>query len=225
MKFAVTRHPEGQRWQGGEEEIKRLDAEGYLEFREGTPFLRYFEDEEGAEHDPFYCFMESDWSSTSEAGKGEVNELLGNDHGFDTVKPTRLMKTLMQSLTVPSGNDIVLDLFGGSGTTGHALMSQNATDNGNRRFIMVQLPEPLDPEDKNQKGAAAYCDKLGKPRNIAELTKERLRRAGKKVKEGSPDVCGRPRLPRVQARDQQHSGVGNRPREAGRNSRSIRRAP
>ena len=60
MRFEVRGYtpPEGQRWQGGEEEIKRLDVEGYVEFRDGTPFRRYFEDEEGAEHDPFYCFME-----------------------------------------------------------------------------------------------------------------------------------------------------------------------
>jgi adenine-specific DNA-methyltransferase len=185
MSFEIRDYtpPEGQRWQGGEEEIKRLDSEGYIEFREGTPFRRYFEEEEGAEHDPFYCFMDSDWSSTSEAGKFEVNALLGDDHGFDTVKPTRLLKTLLQSLTAPEDNDIVLDLFGGSGTTAHALWSQNASDNGHRRFIMVQLPEPLDSENKDQKSAANYCDKLNKPRTIAELTKERLRRAGKKIRE------------------------------------------
>jgi adenine-specific DNA-methyltransferase len=60
-------------------------------------------------------------------------------------------------------------------------MSQNAADGGNRRHILVQLPEPLDPENKDQKTAADFCDKLGKPRNIAELTKERLRRAGRKI--------------------------------------------
>jgi adenine-specific DNA-methyltransferase len=185
MSFEIAGYtpPEGQRWQGGEEEIKRLHSEDYLEFREGTPFRRYFEDEEGAEHDPFYCFMESDWSSTSEAGKFELNELLGNDHGFDTVKPTRLMKTLIQSITTPTGNEIVLDFFAGSGTTGEALMAQNASDNGTRRLIMVQFPEPLDIENKDQKSSASYCDKIGKPRTIAEITKERLRRAGKKVRE------------------------------------------
>ena len=192
MTFEIRGYtpPEGQRWQGGEEEIKRLDAEGYLEFRDGTPFRRYFEDEEGAEHDPFYCFMDSDWSSTSEAGKHEVNELLGNDHGFDTVKPTRLLKTLIQSLTTPKGSEIILDFFGGSGTTGQALMEQNATDDGDRRLIMVQFPEPLDIENKDQKSSAAYCDKLGKPRTIAELTKERLRRAGAQVKADNPMFAG-----------------------------------
>jgi adenine-specific DNA-methyltransferase len=84
----------------------------------------------------------------------------------------------------------VLDFFAGSGTTAHAVMAQNAADGGKRRFILVQLPEPLDPESKDQKVAAEFCDKLGKPRNIAELTKERLRRAAQKIKEENPDFKG-----------------------------------
>ena len=66
---------------------------------------------------------------------------------------------------------------------GHAVIDQNASDNGNRRFVLVQLPEQLDPNEESQKIAADYCDKIGKPRNIAEITKERLRRAGKKIKD------------------------------------------
>lgn len=170
--------PEGQRWQAGEDEIKRLNIEGYIEFKDGTPFRRYFEDEEGAEHDPFYCFMDSEWSSTSEAGKHEVNELLGESHGFDTVKPTRLLRTLIQSITRPQESDIVLDFFAGSGTTMHAQFLQNAEDGGNRRTILVQFPEPLEPTDTQQRTAALFCQSIEKPLNIAEITKERIRRAG-----------------------------------------------
>lgn len=187
MSFEIDGYtpPEGQRWQGGEEEIRRLNREGYLEFRDRTPFKRYFEDEEGAEHDPFYCFMEADWTSTSEAGKSELNELLGDNHGFDTVKPTRLIQTLVQSITVSDKDDIVLDFFAGSGTTGHAVMAQNADDGGNRHYILVQLPEPLNSESKEQKTSADFCGQLGKPRSIAELTKERLRRAARKISDGN----------------------------------------
>lgn len=60
-------------------------------------------------------------------------------------------------------------------------MGLNLVDNGNRRFILVQLPEPIEPNENRV--AADFCDKLGKPRNIAELTKERLRRAAKKINE------------------------------------------
>jgi adenine-specific DNA-methyltransferase len=69
-------------------------------------------------------------------------------------------------------------------------MAQNAVDKAARRYILVQLPEPLDIEDKNQTTAAELCDKLKKPRNIAELTKERLRRAAKKIKDQNPMFAG-----------------------------------
>ncbi len=84
----------------------------------------------------------------------------------------------------------MLDFFAGSGTTGHAVMAQNASDGGKRRYILVQLPEPLDPDRREQKVAAEYCDSLGKPRDIAELTKERLRRASKKIVDGKPPFPG-----------------------------------
>lgn len=136
--------PEGQRWQAGEDEINFLNDNGYLEFRDGTPFKRYFEDEEGAEHAPFYCFMESEWSSSSEAGKSELNNLIGENHGFDTVKPVRLIQTLIQSVTRPDKEDIILDFFSGSATTAHAVIKQNSIDSGNRRYILVQTPERTD---------------------------------------------------------------------------------
>jgi adenine-specific DNA-methyltransferase len=84
----------------------------------------------------------------------------------------------------------VLDFFGGTGTSGQATWQQNVADGGARRFIMVQLPERLDPEDKEAQATIECCDDLGKPRNIAELTKERLRRAGKKFKDGNSMFAG-----------------------------------
>ncbi len=185
MSFELNGYtpPEGQRWQAGFDEIRRLDSMGYIEFRDGTPFRRYFEDEEGAEHDPFYCFLENEWSSTSENGKAELNELLGNNHGFDTVKPTRLIRTLIQSITSSDKGELVLDFFAGSGTTGQSVFQQNFVENGNRRFILVQLPEILDPANKDQKTAAEFCDAIGKPPSIAEITKERLRRAGSQIRQ------------------------------------------
>ena len=160
--------PEGQRWQAGEDVIKQLHHDGYIEFRDGTPFKRYYEDEEGAEHDPFYCFMDVDWASTSEAGKLELTELLGENHGFDTVKPTRLLVTLLQSCTRSGGGDIVIDFFGGSGTTAQAVLDLNKLDNGDRRFVLIQLPEPTERKDYP---------------TIADITKERVRRVIKKQNE------------------------------------------
>lgn len=189
MVFALGDYspPEGQRWQAGEDEINRLNDEGYLEFKDGTPFRRYFEDEEGAEHDPFYCSIDGELSGSSEGGKNVLNRLLGENHGFDTVKPLQLVSTLVQAATRRDGS-IVMDFFAGSGTTGHAVMLKNALDGGSRRFIHVQLPEPLDEGDKNQSTAAKFLRSLRLEQNIAELTKERLRRAGQKIRAEHPEA-------------------------------------
>lgn len=94
------------------------------------------------------------------------------------------MRRLISYLTDPG--DLILDFFAGSGTTGHGTMLANLDTESPRRFILVQLPELLDPVDKDQKIAAEFCDQIGVPRTIAELTKERLRRAGAKIKAESP---------------------------------------
>ncbi|TCO36322.1 site-specific DNA-methyltransferase [Dokdonella fugitiva] len=119
----------------------------------------------------------------------ELKVLLGQGV-FDNPKPTRLVRRMLELASSSETQAIVLDFFAGSGTTGHAVLAQNATDGGNRRYILVQLPEPLEPDDKGQKVAADFCDKLGKPRTIAELTKERLRRAAAKVKADNPLFAG-----------------------------------
>jgi len=165
--------PDGQRWQAGEDVIKQLNEDGYIEFRDGTPFKRYFEDEEGAEHDPFYCFMEGDWSSTSEAGKSELNRLVGNRHGFDTVKPVRLIRTLLEACTAPDQEQVVLDCFCGSGTTAQAVMEANAAGRI-LRYIMIQLPEPCDEDGEAFKAGF---------RTVADIGKQRIRRAGEAIRE------------------------------------------
>ena len=109
---------------------------------------------------------------------------------FDNPKPIELISRFIQLGTHDPADAIVLDFFAGSGTTGHAVMEQNSVDGGSRKFILVQLPEVLSSDDLEQKIAALYCDKIKKPRTIAELTKERLRRAGKKIKEDNPMFAG-----------------------------------
>ena len=124
----------------------------------------------------------------NEKGSEEIKALLGSSV-FSNPKPRGLIEYLSTAGGIKNG-DIVLDFFAGSGTAGHAAMVQNSADRGNRRYILVQLPEPLDPKNKDQKTAADFCGKLGKPRNIAELTKERLRRAGNKVRKENPMFAG-----------------------------------
>lgn len=120
-------------------------------------------------------------------GKKDLMNIFGVNV-FSNPKPCSLMAQLLKIFSGP--NSLILDFFGGSGTTGHALFLQNALDGGMRKCIIVQLPEPLDPQNKDQEIAVSFCDKLGKPRNIAELTKERLRRAGKKIREENPIFAG-----------------------------------
>jgi adenine-specific DNA-methyltransferase len=107
---------------------------------------------------------------------------------FSNPKSYRDLHRLISYLT--DAGDLVLDFFAGSGTTGHGAMLASADAQPSRRFVLVQLPEPLDPEDKDQSAAADFCDRLGKPRHIAELTKERLRRAAKKIKDENPLFVG-----------------------------------
>jgi adenine-specific DNA-methyltransferase len=123
------------------------------------------------------------WFDLPTSSSKEVQALFDRKKVFSNPKQTRLVQRILDFST---DDAIVLDFFPGSGTTGHAVLAQNAIDQGRRHYILVQLPEPLDPENKDQKVAAEFCDKLKKPRNIAELTKERLRRAGKRVQEENP---------------------------------------
>lgn len=95
---------------------------------------------------------------------------LFNSSVFDYSKPTVLLKTLIQYSS--TADDIVMDFFSGSATTAHAVMQLNAEDGGNRKFIMVQLPEPCD--EKSEAYKAGY-------QNICEIGKERIRRAGEKI--------------------------------------------
>ncbi len=155
--------PEGQRWQAGDDQIRWLWDNDYIEFNDGVPSRRYFEDEEGAEHDPFYCFMDQEWTGTSEVGKSELNHLLGNTHGFDTVKPKRLISTLLMA-SAPA-KSWILDFFGGSGTTGHAAIQLFRETNERRNFILAESGEYFDQLLKPRILKAAYSKdwRDGKP--------------------------------------------------------------
>ena len=96
---------------------------------------------------------------------------------FDSPKPVALLRDLVEYANSPNDDSIILDFFSGSATTAHAVMQLNAEDGGKRKFIMVQLPEATD--EKSEAYKAGY-------KNICEIGKERIRRAGKKIKEESP---------------------------------------
>ena len=121
------------------------------------------------------------------AATKRLRELMGGNY-FDFPKDERIIQEIVEMVT--STDDIVVDLFAGSGTTGHATIAQNTADQGNRRYILVQLPEPFSSSNKAQSAAVGFCEAQGKPLNIAELTKERLRRAGRKIEEENPNHTG-----------------------------------
>ena len=116
------------------------------------------------------------------------NELkaLGMGGVFTSPKPTLLIRRELELFSGANDGDVIMDFFAGSGTTAHAVMAQNAADGGNRRFVLVQLPEVVSAENKEQKVAANFCADQGFALNIAELTKERVRRAAKKIKGETP---------------------------------------
>lgn len=96
---------------------------------------------------------------------------------FSNPKPISLIQRFLQ-LSTTNKNDIVLDFFAGSSTTAHAVMQLNAEDGGNRKFIMVQIPEATDSKSE--------AHKAGYP-TIAEISKERIRRAGAKIRQDNTD--------------------------------------
>lgn len=131
---------------------------------------------------PYSVFYQDGRAATK-----RLRELMGADC-FDFPKDEGVLQELIGMMT--TSGDIVMDFFAGSGTTGHAVMAQNAVDDCSRRYILVQLPEALDPDKAEQKIAAEYCDQLGKPRRISELTKERLRRVAIRLRGENPMFSG-----------------------------------
>jgi len=170
------------RWRWGKDKVQA--DYGSLVFEKGFVYTRNYE-KEGAR--PRSLLTEERFGVTR-TGKAEAEDAMGEQDVFDFPKPVRLIRHFLRIADMPDA--IVLDFFAGSGTTAHAVMAENASARGTRRYILVQLPEPLDPENKDQKTAADFCDKLKKSRNIAELTKERLRRAAKKIKAENPLFTG-----------------------------------
>ena len=110
---------------------------------------------------------------TTASATRAANDLMG-ESVFNNPKPTSLIRRFIQLGAHDPDSAIIMDFFAGSGTTALAALEENIADGAKRKYILVQLPEPLDPSKKEQKIAAEYCDRIGKPRNLAELTKEHL---------------------------------------------------
>ncbi len=153
--------------------MDRMIKEGRIIFPEYTskrPMQKRFKNELKSTHNPFSTLMLDKVGLNTEATR-QIQQVMGGNI-FDYSKPISLLSALIPQ--VCNGDDIVLDFFAGSSVTAHAVMQLNAEDNGKRKFIMVQLPETCD--EKSEAFKAGY-------KTIAEISKERIRRAGKKIKE------------------------------------------
>lgn len=121
--------------------------------------------------------MRSVMFSYAQTATQEFNQLFENVRVFENPKATGDIKKIIEYYTFDDKDAIIMDFFSGSGTTAHALMQVNAEDAGNRKYILVQIPEECD--EKTPAYKAGY-------KTICDVGKERIRRAGKKIKEESP---------------------------------------
>ncbi len=163
-------------WMIKKEDFEKLDAENGIYWTSGgdeQPYGKlYLDNSKGQIPNDFWGIE----FGTNQRGSLEVEELLENRY-FDFPKPTLLITNLLKLGS--NTNALILDFFSGSGTTAHAVMQLNAEDGGNRRYICVQLPEETDEKSEARKAGFAH---------IAEIAKERIRRAGAQIRRSGIDA-------------------------------------
>ncbi len=175
----ISGPPAGSYWRVSKEKFDELDRDNRIwwgDSGDNRPGIKRFLTDVRQGVVPQTYWPWKDVGSTRNS-KQELSQIMGATSGEDlfiTPKPTKLIERILQ-IGAESTDDIVLDFFGGSGTTGHAVYSINSKDDGSRKYIVVQLPEPT--------GDTKYP-------TIAQLTKERLRRAAKKIKDENPLFAG-----------------------------------
>lgn len=166
--------PKGRYWAVSKRKFDELDADGRVWWGisgDRMPRLKRFLSEVKQGIVPQTLWKYEDVGHTQEAKKEliEFVKFENTDNVIDSVKPTKLLQRILHLVTDPNNNDIVLDFFSGTGSTGHAVLKQNHEDNGNRKFILVQLPVELDTPETKLK-------------TIADVTMERVRNVGASLK-------------------------------------------
>lgn len=174
----IVNPPHGSCWRVSKERFNELVMDNRIYFGadgDNVPRLKRFlsELQDGMVPTTIWKYDEV---GHNQEGRQEVKKLFDDKGYFDGPKPTRLLQRILQIANLEK-DSIILDFFSGSATTAHAVMQLNAEDGGNRKFIMVQLPEETD--EKSEAFKAGY-------KNICEIGKERIRRAGAKIKEENP---------------------------------------
>ena len=168
-----------EEWMGEENTFKKLLADNRIIFTksgEGLPRKKYYKFEREEEGQCATNWWSHEIFGHNQEGNDELTTLFdGIKNIFSNPKPTLLIKSLCQIANVKS-NDIVLDFFAGSGSTGDCLFKYYK-EGVKARFILVQLPEIIDENDTEQKQTITFLKENKKPYTIAELSKERLRRS------------------------------------------------
>ena len=165
--------PSGRYWSCSKDTFEKWKADGRIWFGsngDGTPRKKTFLSEVQQGLRPNTILFQDSVGNNQEA-KQETKALFNECGVFDGPKPVRLLNVLLK-IANTKDDSIILDFFSGSATTAHAVMKLNAEDGGHRKFIMVQLPEKTD--EKSEAYKAGY-------KNICEIGKERIRRAGKQI--------------------------------------------
>jgi adenine-specific DNA-methyltransferase len=171
------RPPEGRMWSVNAEDMNKKIQEGSVYWGkngDGRPMDKRFLSQ--TRDGTVAATLLNDVGSNSSASK-ELAKLFDGKVVFETPKPTSLIQRLLRIST--TNDDIVLDFFAGSSATGHAVLSLNSEDSYNRKFALVQLPEVCNENSDPYKAGF---------KNIADVSKERLRKAGKKIKEENPNA-------------------------------------
>lgn len=167
-------------WLGTKETFEKHLADGRIVFTsngDGKPRKKIYKTEAMARGQAAIDFWVGDDVGDNLTATSELKQLFELDRIFDYSKPLKYIKTMLK-IAAPNEEDIILDFFSGSATTAHAVMQLNAEDGGHRKFIMVQLPEKC--EEDSEAFKAGY-------ENICEIGKERIRRAGEKIKSENLD--------------------------------------
>lgn len=167
-----------QTWYGNEKTFVDLVEKKRVHWTnngEGLPRIKVYLNEAQKEGQAAIDWFPHEKYGSNQEGSSELDKLFNAKGLFDNPKPLKLIISF--AMLSSESDSIILDFFSGSSTTAHAVMQLNAEDGGKRKFIMVQWPEKTD--EKSEAYKAGY-------KNICEIGKERIRRAGKKIKEESP---------------------------------------
>ena len=176
--------PKGASWRVTREKYAEMAADNRIWFGDkgdGVPSIKRFLSEVQQGRVPTTWWTYEECGHNQDAQRDLAKLFTEKDPGFDTPKPVKLIRHMLNISAQSDPSALILDFFAGSGTTAQAVLEMNEEDSGNRKFILVQLPEVVDEDSAAAKAGFT---------NIAEITKERVRRVIKKLDGGVKDGLG-----------------------------------